>query len=173
MKERWRKIKANRHTPGLPPCSSAGPVEAGRLVGESRTSVLTFPEESLRCSVPAGEDLALLVPFGFELPCAEDEVGGIAGEDFLEPPSVPICMGLRGPSDTGDDACVSSTKPRHFRQPSKSIKACMHPHSVTFCSNHSNRTGYGKLKHCMQHGSCKRSVRTLVKKSLQPAASAS
>ena len=53
--------------------------------------------------------------------------------------SLPIRMGLASPSMTA--GCLSSTYPRHFRQPSKSINACMQPHSVTFCCNHSNRTG--------------------------------
>lgn len=35
-----------------------------------------------------------------------------------------------------------SAKPRHFRQPSKSIRACMQPHSVTFCSSHTMFTGW-------------------------------
>ena len=54
--------------------------------------------------------------------------------------SLPIRMGLASPSMTA--GCLSSTYPRHFRQPSKSINACMQPHSVTFCCNHSNRTGW-------------------------------
>lgn len=36
----------------------------------------------------------------------------------------------------------SSMKPRHLRQPSKSIRACMQPHSVTFCSSQGNPTGW-------------------------------
>jgi hypothetical protein len=41
----------------------------------------------------------------------------------------------------GEDDWASSANPRHFRQPSKSIRACMQPHSVTFCSNQGNPTG--------------------------------
>jgi len=49
---------------------------------------------------------------------------------------------------------VVCEKSFHFRQPSKSIRACMHPHSMTLRSSHTKLTGF-------------------VKKSLQPAARAS
>jgi hypothetical protein len=39
-----------------------------------------------------------------------------------------------------------SSYPRHFRHPSKSIRACMQPHSVTFCSSHGNPMGYGYVR---------------------------
>lgn len=42
----------------------------------------------------------------------------------------------------GGDLAFKSAKPRHFRQPSKSIRACMQPHSVTFCSSHMMFTGW-------------------------------
>jgi len=38
-----------------------------------------------------------------------------------------------------------SAKSFHFRQPSKSIRACMQPHSFTFRSSQTKFTGYGML----------------------------
>lgn len=60
-----------------------------------------------------------------------------------------VVRGLDRPSELDpepeadlDESDWSSMKPRHLRQPSKSMRACMQPHSVTFCSSHSKRTGW-------------------------------
>lgn len=68
--------------------------------------------------------------------------GGLAG---------PVVMGLIFPSVCGGDGARvevgtwsgagSSMKPRQRRQPSKSIRACMQPHSVTFCWSQGKPTG--------------------------------
>lgn len=77
------------------------------------------------------------------LPCLVD-----AGDGGL---ATPVLIGLTCPSVRGGDGASdedgagfesgsgaesgagSSMKPRQRRQPSKSIRACMQPHSVTFC----------------------------------------
>lgn len=40
---------------------------------------------------------------------------------------------------------VDWEKSFHFRQPSKSMSACMQPHSMTFCSSHGKFTGYEEV----------------------------
>lgn len=44
-------------------------------------------------------------------------------------------------------ASVWLANPLHLRQPSKSIRACIQPHSVTFCSSQTKLTGYTRSQY--------------------------
>lgn len=72
---------------------------------------------------------------------------------------------------------MESWNPRHLRQPSKSIRACMQPHSVTFCDSQGNPTGYERAGNINTERTkwvaAEQDLLTLVKKSLHPAANAS
>lgn len=58
--------------------------------------------------------------------------------DGASVPSRPSCPGC----SVAASASTGLSNPRQRRQPSKSIRACMQPHSVTFCSSHGNPTGW-------------------------------
>lgn len=110
------------------------------------TDVVKLAGESVRTLPPAAERTGLTA-VGFE--------GALSGLLLL----VALCLGPAGECLFDEGECIvffvagsslfselpvdsaESAYPRHFRQPSKSIRACMHPHSVTFCSNHGKPTG--------------------------------
>jgi len=117
--------------------SSAGVTSA--LVTESPVSALPLPHESSLNTSAASGNVGLLMPFALDLVRVIDGDG--ASVCFGES-RVPVCMGLAALSKWGDMDRGESIKPRHLRQPSKSIRACMQPHSVTFCESQGKPTGY-------------------------------
>ena len=60
----------------------------------------------------------------------------IDGVDVVPVAAVPVVVVGLPLFTTGDSDCF------HIRQPSKSIRACIHPHSMIFFSSHSRLTGF-------------------------------
>ena len=92
-------------------------------------------DESFPARAYSGPPLASLA-FGVSDDRRDGDCDAAMGGDSASPESVGA-FGWAG----GGDLAVISAKPRHFRQPSKSMRACMQPHSVTFCSSHMMFTG--------------------------------
>lgn len=118
------------------------------LVRESTVSALPLPlpQESSRMISPVSGKLGrggwcwCCLDLG-PLRVAEGDAGSVFDVDSCQ---LPPCIGLATPSCLGELGLAESKNPRHLRQPSKSMRACMQPHSVTFCSSQGNPTGYNK-----------------------------
>jgi hypothetical protein len=107
------------------------------LEGASKLSGLPLPHESSRMlSAKLGRAWEGSVFFVVR------ELEGDDGPSWGTWARWPPCMGLAAESIMeGVEGPGESMKPRHLRQPSKSIRACMQPHSVTFCSSQGKPTG--------------------------------